>query len=270
MFGIIRPCRHRLGDELAAAWQAHLCGMCLSLRAEHGQLARLATNYDGLVVSVLAEAQAEAGRLFGRVAHLLDAVEDLAADTASGAWNPLAVTGADTVQARRLCDDALLGIRLALAEADFTDSRLVRALLVDELRRSVNRTFARVGVDGARPMRRTRRFCDDCCCDCCADGCCDACGSCDCGCLVSGLPREPPTSAAGMGGHWAGHGISHADKHEQFQLPGHLRGARATASAAARRQCLTLTSWLRTRSSSPPATPLAGSFPAAGSRSRMA
>lgn len=324
MFGIIRPCRHRLGDELAAVWQAHLCGMCLSLRAEHGQLARLATNYDGLVVSVLAEAQAEdgprrraagrcalrgmrradvaigdcarlaasvslvlaaakirdhardgdgsagragmragvgvlahrwaaqggrtgrglgfdtalltdavdrqaaveataghgtplvavtepteaataaafehtavlagrpgnraalaeAGRLFGRVAHLLDAVEDLAADTASGAWNPLAVTGADTVQARRLCDDALLGIRLALAEADFTDSRLVRALLVDELRRSVNRTFARVGagVDGARPMRRTRRFCDGCCCDCCADGCCDACGSCDCGC----------------------------------------------------------------------------------------
>ena len=58
MFGIIRPCRHRLGGELAAAWQAHLCGMCLSLRDDHGQAARLATNYDGLVVSVLVEAQA--------------------------------------------------------------------------------------------------------------------------------------------------------------------------------------------------------------------
>src|ERR1700733_2096805 len=59
MFGIIRPCRHRLGGELAAAWQAHLCGMCLSLRDDHGQAARLATNYDGLVISVLAEAQAD-------------------------------------------------------------------------------------------------------------------------------------------------------------------------------------------------------------------
>src|SRR6201996_52386 len=58
VFGIIRPCRHRLG-ELEAAWQAHLCGLCLSLRDDHGQAARLATNYDGLVISVLAEAQAE-------------------------------------------------------------------------------------------------------------------------------------------------------------------------------------------------------------------
>lgn len=59
MFGIIRPCRHQLGGELGAAWQAHLCGMCLALRGEHGQAARLATNYDGLIISVLAEAQAD-------------------------------------------------------------------------------------------------------------------------------------------------------------------------------------------------------------------
>ena len=283
MFGIIRPCRHRLGGELGLAWQAHLCGMCLSLRDDHGQAARLATNYDGLVISVLAEAQAdgaperrtagrcalrgmrkldvaigdcarlaatvslvlasakirdhaddgdgavglpgvrgaatalaghwaaasartgrqlgfevavltdavsrqvaveaaagpgtplvaitepteiataaafaytavlagkpanhaplaEAGRLFGRIAHLVDAVEDLAADRAAGAWNPLLVTGADVAEARRLCDDALLGIKLALAEAEFTDARLVHALLVHELSRSVRRVFAR-------------------------------------------------------------------------------------------------------------------------------
>jgi len=59
VFGIIRPCQHRLGGELGAVWRAHLCGMCLSLRDDHGQAARLATNYDGLVISVLAEAQAE-------------------------------------------------------------------------------------------------------------------------------------------------------------------------------------------------------------------
>ena len=331
MFGIIRPCGHRLGGELAAAWQAHLCGLCLSLRDDHGQAARLATNYDGLIVSVLAEAQAdgaperraagrcalrrmrradvaagdcarlaatvslvlaaakmrdhaddrdgalgrrgirdaagalakrwtaagaraggelgfevgvlteavgrqgaveagagpgtpllavteptetataaafgytavlagkpgneaalaEAGRLFGRMAHLLDAVEDLAADQASGAWNPLPATGADVAEARRLCDDALLGIRLALAEAEFTDSRLVTALLVNELRRSVRHTFARAGTAaGPRPWLRRRRFgccegdccdsCGDCCAEGCCEGCCDSCGDCDC------------------------------------------------------------------------------------------
>jgi Family of unknown function (DUF5685) len=285
VFGIIRPCRHRLGGELAAAWQAHLCGMCLSLRDDHGQAARLATNYDGLVISVLAEAQAdgapqrraagrcalrglrkadvaagdcarlaatvslvlaaakirdhvgdgdgalgrpgvrgaaaalatrwaaasarsgqrlgfevgmlteavsrqaaieaaagpgtalltvteptetataaafahtavlagkpanagplrEAGRLFGRIAHLVDAVEDLDADRAAGAWNPLLATGADLAEARRLCDDGLLGIKLALGEAEFRDARLAHTLLTRELARSVHRVFARAG-----------------------------------------------------------------------------------------------------------------------------
>jgi hypothetical protein len=36
---------------------AHLCGLCLTLRDLHGQNARLVTNYDGLLVSVLTEAQ---------------------------------------------------------------------------------------------------------------------------------------------------------------------------------------------------------------------
>jgi hypothetical protein len=33
--------------------------MCRALRGDHGQAARLATNYDGLIISVLAEAQAD-------------------------------------------------------------------------------------------------------------------------------------------------------------------------------------------------------------------
>ena len=343
MFGIIRPCRHRLGGELGAAWQAHLCGMCLSLRDDHGQAARLATNYDGLVISVLAEAQAdsaperrtagrcalrrmrklevavgdcarlaatvslvlaaaklrdhaddgdgafgrpevrgaataladrwaaastrtgqqlgfevgvlttaigrqtaveaaagpgtplltvteptetataaafahtavlagkpanqaplaEAGRLFGRLAHLLDAAEDLAADQENGAWNPLLATGADLAEARRLCDDALLGIKLALSEAEFTDVRLAHALLVHELARSVHRVFARAtgtaapaahaaagaaalgcglpaaaGLSGLLAIRRPRRGC----CDGCCEGCCEGCECCECSC----------------------------------------------------------------------------------------
>ena len=41
---------------------AHLCGLCLALRDGHGQFARIATNYDGLIISVLTEAQAERAR----------------------------------------------------------------------------------------------------------------------------------------------------------------------------------------------------------------
>ncbi|QNE78214.1 hypothetical protein F0344_29665 [Streptomyces finlayi] len=282
VFGIVRPCAHRLSERLKTEWMAHLCGLCLALRADHGQFARVVTNYDGLIVSVLTEAQtepdagqrrtagpcplrsmrtapvargegarlaaavslvlasakvrdhvadrdgllarrpvaaaarrvaagwdlagartgaelgfdtavlvdavdrqtgieslaglgtplltvteptetataaafahtavlagkprnaaplAEAGRLFGRLAHLLDAVEDREADAASGAWNPLTATGTSLAEARRLCDDALHGVRLAMGDAEFTDSRLAHVLLVHELRRSVDRAF---------------------------------------------------------------------------------------------------------------------------------
>ncbi|MFI7501977.1 DUF5685 family protein [Streptomyces sp. NPDC049687] len=282
MFGIVRPCSHRLGERLKTQWMAHLCGLCLALRGDHGQFARVVTNYDGLLVSVLTEAQAEtatgwrrtagpcplrgmrtasvaqgegarlaaavslvlasakvrdhvadgdgllarrpvaaaarrvarswgragerggaavgfdtavlvdavdrqvgiealagpgtslltvteptetataaalahtavlagrpgnaaplaeAGRLFGRLAHLLDAVEDQAADAASGAWNPLTATGTPRTEARRLADDALHGIRLALRDVEFTDGRLAHLLLAHELGRSVDRAF---------------------------------------------------------------------------------------------------------------------------------
>ncbi|EOD66460.1 DUF5685 family protein, partial [Amycolatopsis vancoresmycina] len=290
MFGIIRPCHHRLAAGLHADWQAHLCGLCLTLRDEHGQLARVVTNYDGLIISVLVEAQTpradgrreagpcplrgmrtasvahgegaqlaaavslvlaaakvgdhvedrdgafarrpvaaaarrvaarwasqghrtggqvgfdttvlteavegqaalessvrlgdslllvtepaerataaafartaelagrpanvaplrEAGRLFGRVAHLLDAVEDQGADLAAGAWNPLTATGTSVAEARRLCDDAVLGVELALREAQFAQPALVHALLVHELRQAVRRAFGH-GSHGHSP-----------------------------------------------------------------------------------------------------------------------
>lgn len=303
MFGIIRPCRHRLGEELGRAWLAQLCGMCLALRDDHGHSARMATNYDGLIISALVEAQStapptrraagpcalrgmrradvatgdcvrlaatvslvlaaakvrdhvedgdgvvgtiafrpaarriaqrwtrqgestaaglgfdtgvlltavdrqielesaavlgtpllllteptetataaafghtallsgrpnnqlaltEAGRLFGRIAHLVDAVEDLSEDLAHGKWNPLVATGTEVDEAKRLCVDALLGIELALKEVEFTDDRLVHRLLKHELRRSVGRTFGghreecanRVAI--AEPTARWRR-----------------------------------------------------------------------------------------------------------------
>lgn len=286
MFGIVRPCTHRLGGRFKAEWMAHLCGLCLALRGDHGQFARIVTNCDGLLVSVLTEAQsglapgsrrtagpcplrgmrtapvargegarlaaavslvlasakvrdhvadrdgllarapialaarrvargwdragartgaslgfdtavlvdavdrqagietlagtgtpvlvvteptetataaafahtatlagrpdnapalAEAGRYFGRLAHLLDAVEDQGADAAAGAWNPLTATGTSRTEARRLCDDALRGIRLAMGDARFADAGLAHRLLVHELRNSVDRAFGTAG-----------------------------------------------------------------------------------------------------------------------------
>ncbi|WP_033218846.1 DUF5685 family protein [Kitasatospora phosalacinea] len=285
MFGIIRPCRHRLSERLHASWMAHLCGLCLALRDDHGQLARTATNYDGLVISVLVEAQspreaerrtagpcplrgmrsasvargegarlaaavslalasvkvrdhvqdgdgvfarrpiaagarrvtrrwdrqsagtaaavgfdtavllaaaerqqaaetavtaggplllatapteeataaafahtaalagrpgnaaalAEAGRLFGRLAHLLDAAEDRQDDEARGLWNPLTVTGTPRAEAERLCRDAVHGIRLALKEVEFTDRALAHLLLAHETGEAVDRVFGRRG-----------------------------------------------------------------------------------------------------------------------------
>src|SRR4051794_41552657 len=58
MKGLVRPCRHGLGPELQERWRAHLCGLCLTLRDEAGQSARVLTGYDALLLSVLVEAQA--------------------------------------------------------------------------------------------------------------------------------------------------------------------------------------------------------------------
>ncbi|MGA5760031.1 DUF5685 family protein [Nonomuraea bangladeshensis] len=347
MFGILRPCAAHGCPSLMQAWRAHLCGLCLTLRDGEGHGARLATNYDTLVVSVLAEAQlpsgtaprrtagpcalrgfrpaevvdaraggarlaaavslvlaagklrdhvadgeaafgtvaarrrlaarwqeggarlaagvgfdaarlaatvdrqldversagpstgvltltapteeavaaafaytaelagrpgnaaalAEAGRFFGRLAHLLDAVEDRAEDEARGAFNPLTVTGTPQREARRLCEDAAHGLELALREAAFEDRHLVDALLVTEVRRAVDRAFAETasyerpgwirksaagvatfftcGIWRPRWSRRADRPCEDRCYfgdgSCCEVGnCCNCCKCCDC------------------------------------------------------------------------------------------
>ncbi|WP_407566044.1 DUF5685 family protein [Streptomyces sp. 184] len=338
MFGIIRPCRCRLPKGLAKQWLGHLCGLCLALRGQGGQVARAATNHDGLLISVLYDAQAapaegsggggwrtagpcplrrmrraevaygdgarlaavvslllasakirdhvadgdgalarpvlaaparrvaggweaagarggaglgfdtdvlveaverqrevealaepgtsvlvvteptelataaafahtarlagrpgnaaalaEAGRLFGRVAHLLDAVQDAADDRRTGAWNPITATETAPARVRQLCDDATRGVALALADAEFTDDRLVRALLVGELERAVRRTFAHAGgefgppppdfgalgqgAEGEKEEHKEKGGA----CDCGGCGGCDG-GGCDCNC----------------------------------------------------------------------------------------
>ncbi|HEX5190674.1 MAG TPA: DUF5685 family protein [Streptosporangiaceae bacterium] len=362
MFGVVRPCRHRLRGPLFGQWMAHLCGLCLTVRDLHGQHARVVTNYDGLLVSVLTEAQnpavtphrtagpcalrglrradvadaagagarlaasvslvlaagklrdhvadgdgvfarrlvaspaetiaarwqaagertgarigfdtavltdaisrqaeveraaglglldvteptetavsaafahtavlagrprnarqlAEAGRSFGRVAHLLDAVEDLHADQSAGAYNPLLATGTGPDRAREVCDEAVAGLRDAIAALALDERALAESLLAREVGVAVDQVFAGLTRGRARaggltaglpclqgitnrpgepdfgpvPRRRGRCAgccsdgrCGDCCSDCCCDGCCEACGDCadcgsccDCGC----------------------------------------------------------------------------------------
>jgi hypothetical protein len=114
-----------------------------------------------------AEPLAEAGRLFGRLAHLIDAVEDLPADRAAGAWNPIIALNHTPADVRPLCDDALLGIRLALDDVQMADGRLVHVLLVHELTSAVDRAF-RVGGPADRP--RAAAWCGG---TCSCGGCCD-------------------------------------------------------------------------------------------------
>lgn len=289
MFGILRPCARHSCPSVQEAWRAHLCGLCLTLRDRHGQLARMATNYDGLILSVLTEAQRggrgdrrtagpcplrgfrsagvvpsadpgarlaavvslalaagkirdhaadgdgiaarrvrgaplrataaswvsaarrgaesigfdtavltevsarqalleadpartlldvteptetavaaafahtavlagrpgnaetlrEAGRFFGRIAHVIDAVEDLTEDRARGAYNPLDATGTSPDEARRVCEEALHGLRLAVRDLDLEERHLVETLLCGETGRAVGRTFGTHTHDAA-------------------------------------------------------------------------------------------------------------------------
>ncbi|THV28560.1 DUF5685 family protein [Glycomyces paridis] len=57
MFGILAPCPSRTPEDLKPRWMGHFCGLCLELRDDAGQFARLTTNYDALALSVLVEAQ---------------------------------------------------------------------------------------------------------------------------------------------------------------------------------------------------------------------
>ncbi len=273
----MRPCRSHLGPDLHARWQAHLCGLCLTLRDEVGQPERVLTGYDVLLLSVLVEAQAgtvetttaapcplrgftratvvastsdagrlaaagalvsaaagladkvgdgdlpraarrpaarvagrldrsgtalaasvgfdpsvvlaapaasadveqragadlrsllaptgeavaslfahtavvagrpgnapalaRAGRAFGALVHLLDAVEDHAGDAAAGRFNPLQATGTAAPDARRLADELVGEVVAALREADLVDRARVDVLLGAELGRAVHRVL---------------------------------------------------------------------------------------------------------------------------------
>lgn len=291
MRGITRPCRHGLGPELHERWRAHLCGLCLTLRDQAGQAARVLTGYDLLLLSALVEAQAgraetvtagpcalrgfrraevipsgdrgarlaaaatllageaaledklrdgdlpgplrrpaarqaraagwhgarlaadpglapgvlseaaagaaavegspgatleellapsgravaelfartadvsgqpgnrallaRAGDAFGRLAHLIDAVEDYGRDARRGAFNPLARTAMAPVDARRLADQLARTVSNSVSEMELRDPDLVRALLGPVLDRSIARTFRGVAEPAREESHRS-------------------------------------------------------------------------------------------------------------------
>lgn len=55
MFGLIKGCH--LNKKQKNHWMAHFCGLCLTLKQEHGHMARMATNGDGALLSIIYEAQ---------------------------------------------------------------------------------------------------------------------------------------------------------------------------------------------------------------------
>ena len=340
MFGVVRPCRHRLSAEEHGSWTGHLCGLCLTLRDRVGHDARLATSYDGLLLSVLVEdlgstgsgevghrragpcalrglrtaevvastaaaAQlaasvslllaaakvadhvadgqspralrplarrweaagrrladdvgldartvldpvadqarleavpgrdlgsytapteaatsaafshvarlagrpgsrpglAAAGAAFGRLAHLIDAVEDEADDHRAGRFNPLAASGTPRAAARAMADGCVTVLREGLAAAGLAQASLAHRLLVHEAGHAVRRAFegghagpiscqllpCSTCAEAAPPDRYYRRrrdryrggCCDGCtCCVCCCPcDCCDCCDLCQC------------------------------------------------------------------------------------------
>jgi len=57
MFGVLRGSNCVMGSELWNQWIGHVCGVCLSLKDNHGQASRMTMNYDAAFLSVLCEAQ---------------------------------------------------------------------------------------------------------------------------------------------------------------------------------------------------------------------
>ncbi len=100
---------------------------------------------------------ARAGQSFGRIAHLIDAVEDLSDDCASGSYNPLLATGTTPARAREHCDGALGDLRAAVLGLELAEPALTESLLVREVGVAVDRVFADLERGEADVVRGGRR-----------------------------------------------------------------------------------------------------------------
>src|SRR6478609_2699308 len=81
------------------------------------------------------------GQAYGRLAHLLDVVEDLDSDARSGSFNPLRATGRTVAEARGLSLESARTIRLGVRSLVVADGRLLKILLIDCVHAALHRVF---------------------------------------------------------------------------------------------------------------------------------
>lgn len=63
MFGILKHAGCVMAADERQQWTGHVCGLCLTLKKQYGQFARLATNYDAALLSALCQAQVQNSRI---------------------------------------------------------------------------------------------------------------------------------------------------------------------------------------------------------------
>ncbi|MBF6425353.1 regulator [Nocardia cyriacigeorgica] len=88
----------------------------------------------------------EAGKHFGHIAHLADAIEDYESDLERGRFNPLAATGTGMPQAYDLLHQSDSHLRAAIAATDLGEQPAVRWMLLDPLHALVRRIGRGAGV----------------------------------------------------------------------------------------------------------------------------
>ncbi|MGV9822428.1 DUF5685 family protein [Nocardia xishanensis] len=97
-----------------------------------------------------------AGRHFGRIAHLSDAIADYDDDTAHGRFNPLTATGTALAESYELVRESDAELRRALVAARLVDVPTVRWMLLDPLHALVHRLGKGVGAVSAHVCNTTR------------------------------------------------------------------------------------------------------------------
>jgi hypothetical protein len=80
-----------------------------------------------------------AGRAFGHLVHLADAIEDYHGDIAAGRFNPLAAAGISADDAYRLARSLAVEIRAGLSTVEMADPRLADVMFGPVLSAAVNR-----------------------------------------------------------------------------------------------------------------------------------
>ncbi|GGK52893.1 DUF5685 family protein [Nocardia camponoti] len=94
----------------------------------------------------------EIGREVGRIAHVVDAIEDLERDKERGRFNPLVASGTSADEARKLVRDSGSRVGMTARELGLAETPAVRWALLDPLAGLVRR----IGHAGGKACRATR------------------------------------------------------------------------------------------------------------------